>query len=107
MMISKVLHNHMQAWCQENGWTDLFVEQYQFWAFPPGSVLPIPVPAQALEGYYKNRVASPQERLLSLVSIGTTLGAVLWTTLTLSPLPLLVAFGGCAIAVGLLEEDPF
>ncbi len=39
----------IEEWCQENGWTDLFVERSNsYWAFPPGAVMPEPIPAQAL-----------------------------------------------------------
>jgi hypothetical protein len=103
--MSRVLHQYIQQWCQAHGWTDLFVEQRQFWAFPPGSVLPVPVPTYALEGFYSAYEMTPQVGLLNLSSMGVTLGAVLLTVVTLSPVPLLVAFGYCAIAVALLEED--
>jgi hypothetical protein len=105
IVISRVLHQYIQQWCQEHGWTDLFVEQRQFWAFPPGSVLPVPVPTHALEGFYRTYEMSPQVGLLNLSSITITLVAVLLTVVTLSPVPLLIAFGYCAIAVALLEED--
>jgi hypothetical protein len=104
-MMPKVLHHYMQQWCQEHGWTDLFVEQRQFWAFPPGSVLPTPVPTHALEEFYAEREMTPQVGLLNLSSIGATLGAVFLTVLTLSPIPLLVAFGCCIVTVALLEEE--
>lgn len=84
----------------------MFIEQRQFWAFPPGSVLPVPVPTHAIEGFYSTREMLPQVGLLNLFSVGVTLGAVLLTVVTLSPVPLLLAFGCCAIAVAILEEDP-
>lgn len=28
-------------WCDQRGWTDLFVNECRFWAFPPGAVLPL------------------------------------------------------------------
>ena len=28
-------------WCDQWGWTDLFVNEGRFWAFPPGAVLPL------------------------------------------------------------------
>jgi hypothetical protein len=101
----RVLHQYIQQWCQENGWTDLFVEQRQFWAFPPNAVLPVPVPTQALKGFYAEREMTPQVGLLNLSALGAALGAVFLTVFTLSPVPLLAAFGCCAIAVALLEEE--
>jgi hypothetical protein len=101
----RVLHQYIQQWCQEHDWTDLFVEQRQFWAFPPGAVLPVPVPTHALEGFYAEREMTPQVGLLNLSSPGAALSAFFLTVLTLSPIPLLAAFGCCAIAAALLEEE--
>jgi 5,10-methylene-tetrahydrofolate dehydrogenase/methenyl tetrahydrofolate cyclohydrolase len=28
-------------WCNQQGWTDLFVNEGSFWAFPPCAVLPL------------------------------------------------------------------
>lgn len=28
-------------WCNQRGWTDVFVYECRFWAFPPGAVLPL------------------------------------------------------------------
>ncbi|YAF99351.1 MAG: hypothetical protein AB3A66_28335 (plasmid) [Nodularia sp. CChRGM 3473] len=30
-------------WCKLRGWTDLFVHERRFWAFPPTAVLPLPI----------------------------------------------------------------
>ncbi|MBD2255940.1 hypothetical protein [Nostoc parmelioides] len=30
-------------WCNLRGWTDLFVYEGRFWAFPPCAVLPLPI----------------------------------------------------------------
>ncbi|KOP24645.1 hypothetical protein AMR41_19885 [Hapalosiphon sp. MRB220] len=30
-------------WCNQRGWTDLFVYEGRFWAFPPCAVLPLPI----------------------------------------------------------------
>jgi len=30
-------------WCNQYGWTDLFVFEGRFWAFPRGGVLPLPI----------------------------------------------------------------
>ena len=40
----------VEEWCQENGWTELFLErQDHYWAFPPGAVIPEPIPHQTLK----------------------------------------------------------
>jgi hypothetical protein len=101
----RVLYRHIQQWCQEHGWTDLFIEQRQFWAFPPGSFIPVPIPASAIKHFYAQHYSSPQAKILSLSVVGVALGAVMTTALTLSPIPLLLGFGCCAIAVALLEPE--
>jgi hypothetical protein len=100
-----VLYRYIQQWCQEHGWTDLFIEQRQFWAFPPGSFIPVPVPASAVKRFYAKYRPTTQVRVLSLSVMGVALGAVVLTVLTLSPVPLLLGFGCCAIAVALLEPE--
>lgn len=30
-------------WCDQRGWTDLFVNEGHFWAFPPSAVLPLSI----------------------------------------------------------------
>jgi hypothetical protein len=105
--MSRAFYQYLQQWCQEHDWTDLFVEQCQFWAFPPGSVIPVPIPTYALEGFYRKRKISIPSRLLNVAAIGVSLCAVIITVLTHSPIPLLSAFGFCAIAVALLEEELF
>jgi hypothetical protein len=101
----RVLHRYIQQWCQEHGWTDLFIEQRQFWAFPPGSFIPVPVPTSAIKRFYANQYPTRQAKVLSLSVVGAALGAVTITALTLSPVPLLLGFGCCAIAVALLEPE--
>jgi len=34
-----------QLWCVVNGWSDLFEQEGIFYAFPPGAVMPLPVPS--------------------------------------------------------------
>jgi hypothetical protein len=105
--MSKFLHQYIQQWCSEHGWTDLFVEQCQFWAFPPGAVIPAPVPVYALEGFYRTHRAPAPIQLLKTLALGLALAAVALTIWTGSPIPLVTAFGGCAITVGLIEEEWF
>ncbi|MCG9893082.1 MAG: hypothetical protein MH252_18665 [Thermosynechococcaceae cyanobacterium MS004] len=100
-----VLYQYLQHWCQEQGWTDLFIEHRQFWAFPPGSFMPVPVPRSAIERFYDKHTLSPQAKILSLAVLVLALGAIAWTALTLSPIPLLLGFACCAIAVGLQEPE--
>jgi hypothetical protein len=100
----KVPYEYLQRWCQEHGWTDLFMEQRQFWAFPPGAVLPLPIPAYAFEGFQHNRL-SGRSLLLNAAAVVFTLGGICLTALTYSPMPLLSAFAISTIIVALLPEQ--
>lgn len=92
-------------WCVEHGWTDWFLEQRSYWAFPPHSVMPTPIPLAVLQAIKTEKGHSPDERRW----IGAAAGAVIiggWLSYGLgSPLPILVAFGFCAIVSAWLEEE--
>lgn len=96
----------IEDWCRENGWTDLFKERTSnYWAFPPGAVMPEPIPDHILRGIKTEKGLSPQEKLLSLSSgVFTLLTAVLSYALK-CPVPLVLAFAFCAVTVGLLEIE--
>jgi hypothetical protein len=66
--------------------------------------MPMPIPANVLEGFYAGREMPLKTRLLNGLCLGTALGASTLTILTLSPLPLLLAFGCCAIMVALVDD---
>jgi hypothetical protein len=99
----KVPYDYLQRWCQEHGWTDLFVDQCQFWAFPPGAVLPLPIPAYAFEGF---QVGSPSRRswIFNGVAIACTVAGIVLTAFTFSPMPLLIAFAVSVTAVALVDD---
>jgi hypothetical protein len=105
--MSKNLHQYIQQWCEDHGWTDLFMEQCQFWAFPPGSVIPSPVPSHALEKFYRIRKVPAPVKFLNISAFALALGSAVLTIWTGSPIPLVSAFGFCAIAVALAEEEWF
>lgn len=42
--MDKLLEKNLNRWCQDNGWTNLFTQEGQFYAFPPGAVIPLPLP---------------------------------------------------------------
>ncbi|MEM9136046.1 MAG: hypothetical protein AAGB01_01670, partial [Cyanobacteria bacterium P01_F01_bin.42] len=79
------LYPYLMQWCQENGWTDLFVERYEFWAFPPGSVLPLPLPNSVLEDIHSRHYGSLK---YSLSYAGVLLGT------------------GIALALSILARSP-
>ncbi len=105
--MSKGLYQHIQQWCSDHGWTDLFMEQCQFWAFPPGSVIPVPIPIHAVEGFYQTRRTPAPVKLLNFSAFVLAVGSAILTIWTRSPIPLVSAFGFCAIAVALVEEEWF
>jgi hypothetical protein len=101
----KVPYDYLQRWCQEHGWTDLFMDQCQFWAFPPGAVLPLPIPAYAFEGFHSTGAPSARSGwLLNAMAIVCTIVGIVLTTITFSPIPLLAAFAVSAAAVALVED---
>jgi hypothetical protein len=94
----------VQEWCQENGWTDLFVERYSYWAFPPGAVMPQPIPVAALRRIKATKGWSPAEQYW----YG---GAIALATLTVGlsyyshcPLPLVLAFAFAALVTAHLDD---
>jgi hypothetical protein len=94
------------TWCNDNGWTDFFVEQYRYWAFPPGAVMPLPLPNAALKLLpAKQKVLTLQERLLYAATLMCTLASAFLTYWWRSPMPMTVGFMVCAIMVALLEDE--
>jgi len=91
------------AWCQENGWTDLFIEQYRLWAFPPGGVMPLPLPEGALQEISLSSELSPRQVMSQALVFAAAVGSILTSFATHSPIALVVGFAACAIAVGLGE----
>jgi hypothetical protein len=95
----------IQEWCDSNGWTDLFTECYMYWAFPPGAVMPEPIPVKTLRGIKSQKGLSFEEKSWAIATvIGTTFAAILSYYL-MSPIPLMLGFSLCAIAVVQLEME--
>jgi hypothetical protein len=103
MHMPKSLTGYVVGWCQEHGWTDLFIEHYQYWAFPPGAVMPLPVPTDVFQDFQNHRPqgATSFYTLILLLSGVAAIGS--W--LQRSPMPLVFAFCISAMAVGLLDEQ--
>ena len=95
----------VEAWCESHGWTDLFIERYHYWAFPPGAVIPQPIPVKILEAIKKNKGLSPWERSFYGLCIGGTGLALLLSYWLQCPLPLVGAFTLSALSVAYLEDD--
>jgi hypothetical protein len=95
----------LYEWCVENNWTDLYIERQQYWAFPPGAVIPEPIPPRVLRGIKAEKGLSEPEKLLSISAAIASIGAIVCTYLLQSPMPLALAFALGAVTVALLEVE--
>jgi len=95
----------IEEWCNENGWTDLFVERRDYWAFPPHAVMPMPIPAQVLQLIKAQKGMSPQERLWCSAGWTAAIAGAALTYAWQSPMPLVAVFAFCALAVAQFEEN--
>lgn len=96
---------YAKAWCQEQGWTDFFTEQYRYWAFPPGAVMPLPLPAQALQRIQVEKVLSVREKLVYAAALLCCLSTALTSYWLQSPMPFTFGFIFCAFAMVWVEDD--
>ncbi|MBE9127734.1 MULTISPECIES: hypothetical protein [unclassified Coleofasciculus] len=95
----------LHEWCYENGWTDLYVERNLYWAFPPGAVMPEPLPPKVLQSIKAEKGLSREEKLWSLGAVILTVVAAILSYFYRSPMPLGLAFAFAAVTVGLLEVE--
>jgi hypothetical protein len=95
----------LNEWCYENGWTDLYIEQYQYWAFPPGAVMPEPIPPHALRLIKAEKGLTPNEKFWSSVAAIVTLMAAISSYFLKCPMPLVFAFAFGAVTVARLEVE--
>lgn len=95
----------VKEWCDDNGWTDLFIERYDYWAFPPHAVIPLPIPKETLLKIKAVKGFSPHEKIwLGLATFLSILGIILAGILA-CPMPLVCAFAFCCITFARLEMD--
>jgi hypothetical protein len=106
-MVKLCSYRWVKEWCDENGWTDLFIERYCYWAFPPGSVMPIPVPTTILRTIREEKGWSVSEKVWAASAVLATITASGLSFFLRSPMPLVAAFAFCAVAVGQLEVEEF
>ncbi len=92
-------------WCQTNGWTDWFRERSSYWAFPPNSVMPVPIPNTVLRSIKAEKGLSQDERFWCLSALSGAVLAAAWGYFTASPMPLIFAFAACALVFARLEDD--
>ncbi|MBD2354913.1 hypothetical protein H6G41_09800 [Tolypothrix sp. FACHB-123] len=96
----------IEAWCLENGWTDLFVERRDnYWAFPPGCVMPEPIPVNVLRLIKAENGLTSEEKWWSISAIMGTALAILSTVVLKCPMPLVFAFAFNAITVAQFEME--
>ncbi len=95
----------IKEWCQDNGWTDLFLENRGYWAFPPNGVMPLPIPRDVLVQIKAQKGFSVQEKFWLLTTLGVSLIAGILSYILTCPMPLVVAFSFCAIVFANFDVD--
>jgi hypothetical protein len=96
----------IQEWCEENGWTDVFQERYNhYWAFPPGAVMPEPIPNKVMRLIKAQKGLSNDEKFWSISAIIVSAIAGCLSYVLKSPMPIVFAFAFDAIAVAQLEVE--
>lgn len=104
-MMKHYCEEWIEEWCQLNGWTDLYAERSLYWAFPPGAVMPEPIPPQALKLIKAENGLSGEERLWSIAAVVVTVIAAFMSYFLKSPMPMVLAFAFGAITAALLEVE--
>lgn len=96
----------IEEWCLDNGWTDLFIERSNnYWAFPPGAVMPEPIPAQVLHIIKAERGMTFEEKFWSISAVIGTLVAIISTYIFKCPMPMIIAFAFDAVTAAQLELE--
>ena len=103
--MNKYCKTWVQEWCQENGWTDLFIERRDYWAFPPHGVMPVPIPVQALQVIKAEKGMTLQEKLWCATAWTAAIAGASLTYGLQSPMPLVAAFAFCAVTVAKFEDE--
>jgi len=93
----------IEEWCLKNGWSDLYIEENQYWAFRPGAVMPEPIPNDILRSLKRQKGLSPSEKWWSTIAIATTIISLIVTIYFFCPIFLVLAFGIDSFAVANLE----
>ncbi|MDB9495983.1 hypothetical protein PN441_07325 [Spirulina major CS-329] len=93
-------------WCADNGWTELFQERPgHYWAFPPGAVMPEPIPSSVLRSIKAAKGWCEEERLVVWTGAIAALVSLVLSYFTHSPMPLVFAFACGAVMSALLEVE--
>lgn len=96
----------IREWCDDNGWTDLVIERYNnYWAFPPGAVMPEPIPSDVLRLIKVNKGFCSEEKTWVLWAVMMSAIAVMLSYVLKSPMPIVFAFAFDAITAAKLEVE--
>jgi hypothetical protein len=95
----------IKEWCQDNGWTDLFIERLDYWAFPPHSVMPLPIPKETLIQIKAEKGFTRDERIWLGWAIAISISGMISSYLLNCPMPLVFAFAFTSVIVGNFELD--
>lgn len=102
MSMPEALTEYVNRWCNTHGWTDLFIERYEYWAFPPGGVMPTPIPGSVMEAFAESQAQR------STWAYGSTLFVALVAAITSywqqSPMPLTCGFCVGTMLVAFFED---
>lgn len=97
--------NWLHEWCYDHGWTDLYIERDLYWAFPPGAVMPEPIPPEVLREIKAEKGLSREEKLWSISAVLVSIVAGILSYVLKSPMPIGLAFAFAAVTVGMLEVE--
>ena len=95
----------IEEWCVENGWSDLYIEKNQYWAFRPGAFIPEPIPTNILRGIKHKKGLSINEKYWSITAIVITIISLIITVFLRSPIFLVLAFGIDGLTLANLDID--
>jgi hypothetical protein len=96
----------IEEWCHAHGWTDLHTErQGNYWAFPPGAVMPQPIPVSVLRAIKSAKGMSPMEKQMTYLSVSIAVSTCILSWIWHSPMPLAVAFALVALIAASLEPE--
>ena len=96
----------IEEWCEDNGWTNLFMERYNnYWAFPPGAVMPEPIPSQVLSLIKREKGFTFEEKIWLVLALICTILAITLTYWLRCPMPLVIAFAFNAFTMAQLEVE--
>ena len=94
----------IQEWCDDNGWTDLFQERFNhYWAFPPGGVMPEPIPQKIMRSIKMQKGFTSNEQKWLIAAAGVSGVAIIASFFLVCPMPIMLAFAFDAVTFARLE----